>query len=287
MNQWFLIVGLAISALGVASPAEAQIRVQLGGPGGVTVLPKSALTKQSARSYFNGYNGGYAGKYRRGTPIPVGRGHSVSNAIRLKALQQAELLARHQSRAELDRQRAYDRNRNQALRTYEERRRLEDLARREQQRRQRGYHGRPHPGDLHRGHSHRGHGSGIGYRDPRDIQRELAYRAALERERRLALQRGQRSGARQYAFYPATGRIEWPPLLQEPRYRDLSRDLSRLFRRYARYGALSTQELLDAEHLIHDLQIAVNATADLYPRRAVRDTQRFLNDLGREIGCSL
>ena len=88
-------------------------------------------------------------------------------------------------------------------------------------------------------------------------------------------------------FDPATGKVTWPMLLQDPKWDEYRKPLDELLAKRAQYGALSMDEYTTAVDTIKDWRMAVTAVRKEYPYNAVGDALRFLLRLNREVNHDL
>lgn len=83
-------------------------------------------------------------------------------------------------------------------------------------------------------------------------------------------------------FNATTGAVNWPPLLQDSQYDEFRQPLTELFARRAQYGELSSDDYLQAKHLIKEFRAAVSANKG-YPEAPLRSALRLLLKLNREL----
>lgn len=88
-------------------------------------------------------------------------------------------------------------------------------------------------------------------------------------------------------FNLTTGAVAWPGLLKDPSYNDFRKPLDELFAKRAQYGALTSDEYLQAKELVRTWRGAVTARKASYPEAALRNALRFLLKLNRELDNNL
>ena len=84
-------------------------------------------------------------------------------------------------------------------------------------------------------------------------------------------------------FDASTGEIRWPATLVEPQWDEYRIRIEELFATQAKYGALSSDEYLEALSLTKEWRRAVVAKRSEYPVRVLRDMVRFIHKLDMEL----
>ena len=85
---------------------------------------------------------------------------------------------------------------------------------------------------------------------------------------------------------PTSGRVAWPMICRGDQYADYREQLDKLFQKRGLYGALESDDYLQAKQLIKDFRAAVTANKAGYPKEALSQSLRFLLKLNRELDAN-
>ena len=84
-------------------------------------------------------------------------------------------------------------------------------------------------------------------------------------------------------FDAATGRVEWPSTLTDSQWDEFRQRIDELLAARAKYGALSSDQYLEAMSLTKEWRRAIVAKRGDYPVKVLRESVRFIRKVDREL----